>query len=280
MCFVGWNLPFEKGRTMPTYQTPDGCSLHYEFDDVDRDLTVVFLNGMTQSTSHWNRQAKAFAEHFSVLRYDARGQGSSDVGDRELTLDQHADDLDGMFDDIGIDSAHLVGFSHGARIALGFANRHPERLDKLVLCSATAEPTALARTIVRGWKGVLDSGAGLEGLAWASLPTILGNDFLANNEGILDGIVRATVQRNSLEGVRALLDAMIAYPDLAELAEGVSSPTRVLSADEDLLVTSSGAQKLAEIAGGDWVELEGVGHTIPIEAPEAFRSAVLSFLDA
>ncbi|MGM0558031.1 MAG: alpha/beta fold hydrolase, partial [Myxococcota bacterium] len=209
---------------MPTYEAPDGCELEYEFDEVDRDLTVVFLNGMTQSTSHWNRQAKAFAEHFSVLRYDARGQGGSDVGDVELTLEQHADDLAGIFDEVGIDSAHLVGFSHGARIALGFAQKYPLRIDKMVLCSVTAEPTALARTIVRAWKGVLDSGAGLEGLAWASLPNILGNEFLENNEGIIEGIVRATVDRNSEDGVRALLNAMLDYPDIAGLAEHVSCP--------------------------------------------------------
>ena len=265
---------------MATYRASDGCELHYEFDRVDRDLTVVFLNGMTQSTSHWNRQAKAFAEHYSVLRYDARGQGDSQLGDAELTLEQHASDLAGIFDECDIDSAHLVGFSHGARIALEFARDYPSRIDKLVLCSATAEPTALARTIVRAWKGVLDSGAGLEGLAWASLPTILGNDFLEKNEGILDGVVKATVQRNSEDGVRALLEAMIDYPDLDGLAEDISCPTRVISADEDLLVTAEGAERLAELVDGDWIELEGVGHTIPIEAPEAFRETVLAFLDA
>ena len=205
---------------------------------------VVFLNGMTQSTTHWNSQGRAFTASHRVVTYDARGQGKSELGSAELTLDLHADDLAGLLEELDVERAHLVGFSHGARVALGFAQRHPERLDRLVLCSATARPTALARTIVRAWKVVLDKG-GLEAMSWSALPTILGNGFLEENESILDGVVRASVQRNSEEGVGALLDAMKGYPELDELAHSVDAPTRVISASEDLLVERSGAQQFS-----------------------------------
>jgi pimeloyl-ACP methyl ester carboxylesterase len=262
---------------MPTHTTADQTTLHYKtFGAGD---TVVFLNGMTQSTAHWNSQAKAFAEDgFQVLTYDARGQGDSELGDTQLSLELHARDLDGLLEDLGIEQAHLVGFSHGARIALGVANHFPERLDKLVLCSATAQPTALARTIVRSWHGVLTHG-GLEAMSWSAVPMILGNDFLDQNEQILEGIVRAAHKRNSEAGVRALLEAMMEYPDLSELAKNVSSPTLVISADEDLLVSADGARKLADLAGGEHTEVSGVGHTIPIEAPEEFRRLTEQFLN-
>lgn len=264
---------------MPKFTTDDGCKLHFDTRGFDHDGdTIVFLNGMTQSTAHWNTQANAFAdEGFRVLLYDARGQGKSEVGDQPLTLERHADDLDALLADQRVDRAHLVGFSHGARVALGVASHHPERLDRLVLCSATARPTALARTIVRAWHGVLEEG-GLKAMSWSALPTILGNDFLQKNESILEGIVRASVQRNSEKGVRALLEAMMDYPDLSALAQQVDAPTLVIWADEDLLVTADGARELAELAGGDHARVAGVGHTIPIEAPEEFRGLVQDFL--
>ncbi|MFP4599673.1 MAG: alpha/beta fold hydrolase [Persicimonas sp.] len=266
---------------MPHITTQDGTSLHYETRGFDQEGdTVVFLNGMTQSTAHWNSQAKAFAEAgFRVLTYDARGQGESELGDAELTLELHAEDLANLLDELDADSAHLVGFSHGARVALGVASFFADKLDRLVLCSATAEPTALARTVVRSWHEVLVAG-GLEAMSWCALPAILGDDFLEQNEHILDGILRAAVQRNSPEGVRALLEAMMEYPDLSELAKKVSAPTLVISADEDLLVTRQGAGKLAELAGGRHTEVKGCGHTIPIEKPAEFRATVTRFLNA
>ena len=54
--------------------------------------------------------------------------------------------------------------------------------------------------------------------------------------------------------------------------------TLVLWGERDLLVDGAGAELLAELTGGRAQMVADVGHTIPIEAPEAFRSAVVEFL--
>lgn len=253
-------------------------TVHHELHGFESGRpVVVFLNGMTQSTAHWRSQARAFAERYAVVTYDARGQGATPVGDEALTLSLHADDLAALFDEVGVDEAHVVGFSHGARVALQFANSHPDRIRRLVLVSATASPDGLARTIVRSWREVLDIG-GLEAMAWASLPAILGAEYLDQSERILAGIIKASVERNDAKGVRRLLDAMMEYPDLVDLARGVRADTLVISATEDLLVSRAGASELAELCGGEHHVIEGCGHTIPIERPQEFRAVVQQFL--
>ncbi|TXD36806.1 alpha/beta fold hydrolase [Lujinxingia vulgaris] len=264
---------------MSTMTLSDGTTLHYETHDThSQGPWLVLLNGMTQSTQHWGSQARALREHFRVLLYDARGQGGSDLPDAPPTLAQHAADLAELFDHLGIERAHLAGFSHGARVALGFANDFPERLDRLVLCSATARPTALAETIVRAWHQVLVTG-GLEAMAWASLPTILGDDFLASHQTFLDNVIKASVQRNSQEGVRLLLEGLMAFPPVADLAGNLNVETLVISADQDLLVSTEGAKALADLLGGTHIVVERCGHTVPIERPDAFRDALLEFLN-
>lgn len=265
---------------MPNLERDRDVSIYYEVRALEEHsgaTPVVFLNGMTQTTQHWKSQGRALSERAPVLTYDARGQGETPPGDRELTLELHAEDLAALLDEIGAERAHLVGFSHGARVALAFAAHHPGRLDRLVLCSATAEPTALGRAIIRSWREVLELG-GLEALSWAALPTILGEQFLDANERFLKGVIHASVQRNDPEGIARLLEAMIAYPSLAELAEQVQAPTLVVSGADDLLVEADGAARLAELCGGRHVELDEVAHTIPIEAPERFRQVIVPFL--
>ena len=236
---------------MPTIATADDTQLHYEFDDSAGERpAVVFLNGMTQSTQHWSTQVDLFSEDFRVLTYDARGQGKSELGDLAPTMDRHTDDLARLLDHLDLERAHVVGFSHGARIALGFAADKPGRLSRLVLTSATAEPTAMARTIVRSWREILEAG-GLEAMTWAALPAILGDAYLEQLED---------------------------YPDLDSLAGRIEAPTLVVSASEDLLVDGDGAEKLAELTGGRHSEITGVGHTIPIEAPQEFHARVSQFL--
>ncbi|MEM1346923.1 MAG: alpha/beta hydrolase [Myxococcota bacterium] len=264
---------------MSSVSIDTNVSIHYRQDGFEHTSkpVVVFLNGMTQTTMSWRTQARRFQDDFRVLTYDARGQGKSDVGEDELTLTRHAEDLILLLDHLDIHTAHLVGFSHGARVALAAAGHAPERLGKLVLCSATAQPTALAKTIVRAWREVLSRG-GLEAMSWAALPTILGTDFLEANEGVLDGVIRAGVQRNSPGGITRLLDAMIAYPALDELARRVQAPTLVVSADADPLVDPAGARLLAELCKGTHTLVPHSGHTIPIERPGVFQSIVEEFL--
>ncbi|WP_158542242.1 alpha/beta fold hydrolase [Lujinxingia litoralis] len=263
---------------MSTFELSDRVTLHFEaHDQHSQGPWLVLLNGMTQSTQHWMSHARALRDRYRVLLYDARGQGQSQVPAQAPTLAQHAADLAELFDHLGIQRAHLAGFSHGARVALGFANAFPERLDKLVLCSATARPTALADTIVRAWYEVLRTG-GLEAMAWASLPTILGSDFLGSHQKFLSNVVKASVQRNQPEGVRLLLEGLMAFEPVAELAADLDVDALVISADQDLLVTTEGAKALADLLDGEHILVEHCGHTIPIERPEAFRDALTRFL--
>lgn len=263
---------------MPHFTTSDEVALYYETEGFDHDAPVlVFLNGMTQTTRHWATHVRALRETHPVLTYDARGQGQSDPPPSVPTLDTHSQDLLELLDHVDVTDADLVGFSHGARVALGFATRYPNRLRKLVLCAATARPTALARTIVTSWRRVLEHG-GLPALAWASLPTIIGDAFLEKNAFLLENIVRASVERNSEKGTRMLLDGLVEFPALDELAGDVDAPTLVISADQDLLVDTEGALELAELCGGTHELVENCGHTIPIERPDRFRDVVVDFL--
>ena len=264
---------------MPDFKTADGQTLFYKLAGEEEPSTpVVLLNGMTQTTRHWASHVRVLRETRPVITYDARGQGQSDPPREIPTLELHADDLAALLDHLDIPQADLVGFSHGARVALGFAEHHPRRVRRLVLCSATAEPTALARTIVRSWQEILRLG-GLEALSWASLTSIVGPYFLTQNERLLKNIVKASVDRNNAEGVALLLEGLANFPELADLAGKIHCPTLVISADSDPLVTTAGARELARLCGGEHRLVEHCGHTIPIEEPEIFRDFVVEFLD-
>lgn len=267
---------------MPSYSLQAGGNLYYELYETDiptsRPTPIVFLNGMTQTTMSWKTLARRLAPGSTVLTYDAMGQGQSmPRKNAPFSLEMHANDLAELLDHLEMERAHLIGFSHGARVALAFANHHPGRIDHLMLCSATAKPTTLQRTIIRSWREILQEG-GIKAMSWAALPVILGNDYLTQHEHLIKGIISASTGRNQEEGVARLLEGMMRYPDLSELAANVSAPTLVLSGEQDLLVSRSGAEELAKLCGGEHREVAGVGHTIPIEQPQLFESLLLEFL--
>ena len=121
---------------MPYFTTPDNCRLFYTAHHFEPSKPLVaFLNGTSQTTIYWEPHVNAFPEQFGVLRYDARSQGQSGLGDREISAEIHISDLQGLLDHLNAQQTHLIGISHGAYVALRLAAVTPRLVDRLVLCS-------------------------------------------------------------------------------------------------------------------------------------------------
>jgi pimeloyl-ACP methyl ester carboxylesterase len=236
---------------------------------------MVLLNGMSQSTANWLSHARPLAEQFTLVTYDAQGQGRSPLGARAVSLDGHVNDLRELMTALEISSPILCGFSYGARVALAYAARFPREVARLVLTAAGDDDDALRRTTVRSWREVLRLG-GLEAMAWAAIPDILGREFLVGVESQLEAMVRATIQRNTVEGLSALLESMEAFSPPAVDASRVTCPSLLISGSLDLLVSSESARRLAAALGAEQVTITS-GHTVPVERAVEWRSSVVEF---
>jgi len=264
---------------MPYFKTKDGCSLYYETQAFESSNPVVaFLNGTMQSTLYWKACSRAFKDRFRIIMYDARAQGQSDLGEKELSLESHTDDFSALLKYLNVAKVHLVGLSHGAKVALAYAAHSPECVDRLVLCSVNAKQTHRARLIVRSWLEIIKS-SDLETLAWAALTVSFGEDFLKQKTKTLNHIVTAIVRRNRKEALIAHFEAMALYPPLSSIAQNVNCSALVISGSDDPLVTQEGAKQLASFCGGRHKHITGIGHSIPVEAPDLFNETVLQFLD-
>jgi 3-oxoadipate enol-lactonase len=263
---------------MPYFKTDDGCSLYYELlgDGVGKP-TLTFVNGTMQTTVYWKLVSKGFSAHFRLLLYDGRGQGASDLGDTPLSLELHVSDLIALLDHLEIRKTALVGLSHGARVALALGDAYPERVFRMVLCSASTQSTFRAKMIVRSWHEILKRHS-LDAMVWASMPHVFGRRYLQQNEKLLDRIVKTIVRRNNTDALRTHLDALQHYRPLARTLKQTPFLVLVLNGGDDPLVTTEGAAEIARVCGGRHLELAHVGHSIPAEAPEQFIREVSDFL--
>jgi pimeloyl-ACP methyl ester carboxylesterase len=120
---------------MPTFSR-EGIRLRYEARGTGNP--VVLLHGFTSLGSSWERNGlvRALVDHgFRAISPDARSHGSSDpVFDRaKCTTAVLAADMIELLDQLGIDSASLIGFSMGGGTALRVGLDAPERVTRLVV---------------------------------------------------------------------------------------------------------------------------------------------------
>ncbi len=124
---------------------------------------VVMLHGGgpgASGVSNYSRNIDALARHFRVIVPDMPGYGRSAKGvDQNDPFGYLADMIRGLIDELGIDTAHLVGNSYGGAAALRLALDAPHRVGKLVLMgpggigTTRGLPTAGLRSLLSYYGG-------------------------------------------------------------------------------------------------------------------------------
>ena len=93
---------------------------------------LIILHGLFGQSDNWTSIARKLGEHFTVYTLDLRNHGQSGH-DNVMNYDVMADDLLETIDYLGIQKMHLIGHSMGGKVAMLFALKYPERLEKLII---------------------------------------------------------------------------------------------------------------------------------------------------
>lgn len=253
----------------------NGIELYYEVHGAGE--TLVCLNGLTADTSSWAQQLPAFTARHRVVLYDCRGQGRSDKPEAEYyPTEEHAEDLKVLLEVLGVERAHLVGFSQGGAVAQQVAIRFPERVNCLVLADTFSQAGLLLQATLRAWEAALRMGG--PGLRFdVGLPLVFGERFLAENHEALAGF-REMCLRLPAGVVMRLSEGSRRHNVTADLPR-IQAPTLVVVGAEDILTPVRYARTLHRgITGSELVILPDCGHASPIERPAEFNRAVLQFL--
>jgi len=119
----------------------DGGLIHYE--SIGRGKPLIFLHGWLGSWRYWMGSMEELSPYFRTYALDLWGFGDSDKSYERFSLLDYINLLESFMDEMGIRRASLVGHSLGAVIAVRFAARYPEKVEKIVAVSIPLLGSAL-----------------------------------------------------------------------------------------------------------------------------------------
>lgn len=125
------------------YHTIDGQRLHARVaNGTLPGPDVVIVHGVVVSSRYAVPTARHLARRAPVHVPDLPAHGRSQGPPTALTVDERAQALRDWMDAAGIGKAHLIGNSAGCQIIAAFAQRHPARVDRIVMQGPTMDPAA------------------------------------------------------------------------------------------------------------------------------------------
>jgi pimeloyl-ACP methyl ester carboxylesterase len=255
-------------------------SLYYELHGDPARPALVMIRGLARSARFWLDFTARMARSFRVVVMDNRGVGRSDKPLRLYTTRSMADDVQAVLDHAGIAKAHVFGMSLGGMIAMRFALRHPERVDRLVLGCTTMGGRGAKKIPVSSVAKLLSAGrmSFADALEYTA-PIVVSPEFLRERDDIVPAWRAIAVSEPVPLKGSALQLLAAAEHDVHKDVRDIRAKTLVLTGDVDRLIPAENSRRLAkEIPGAELVILPGAGHDFTTEQPEPSARALERFL--
>lgn len=272
------------------YATVGDVRLHY-LEWPGAGPPVLCLPGITANAHAFARVAEALSPNRRVLAVDLRGRGESDKPDIGYDVAAHVADAAGLLAGLGIDTAAVVGWSLGAKVALALAAVHPEQVERLVAIDPPVDTSPPAADALRAFWARLDrtyeSTEAFLAVMRASWPYTEWSPYVERYlrwdvEEMPGGVVRHRIPRHVPE---AELAAEARYPTRSFYRD-VRCPVLILRApsplarEGDQVLTADDAREMAtSLADARLVEIEGANHFSILLGPSPRAvDAVVEFL--
>jgi 2-succinyl-6-hydroxy-2,4-cyclohexadiene-1-carboxylate synthase len=243
------------------------------------------LHGFTQSGRSWHEVISLMPAGWKWVVPDLRGHGETRVRPgAPSTMDACTVDLETLWEHLGIERTHLVGYSMGGRLALHIAAARPERILSLLTIGAHAGLDEEAREGRRRGDEALAQRIEKDGLEafvnyWSGLPMFEG---LERRGPSFVAQMRAARMDNHVAGLAESLRGMGAgamRPVWQNLAR-VTCPCTFVAGQLDHGYAASARRLAASVPRGRVVIVQRAGHTVHQERPEAFARLLLAHLEA
>jgi 3-oxoadipate enol-lactonase len=253
----------------------NGIAINYRIDGREGAPWLVFSNSLATSIAMWDEQAAALKNSFRVLRYDQRGHGETDAPPGRYLFDTLLADAVGLLDALLIKKVHFAGLSMGGATALGLAERHPDRFDRVIVCDSPCRSTPQSSQQWEDRIAVARKG-GTDALVEPTIARWFPAETVANNPPHVDH-VREMIRATPVNGFIGCAAALAAH-DYASAVAAVRCPVLFIVGEKDG-ATPAAMRKLHEqLNESQFAELAGAGHISNMDRPIEFTRAVRDFL--
>lgn len=256
----------------------NGVGLNYE--ETGAGPPLLLLMGFGDSIAAWSMQVPAFADRHRTIALDHRGTGDSESPVDGYSIPQFSDDAIGLLDHLGIQRAHVLGYSMGGRVAQDMAARYPGRVGAIVLAASAARPNPLNVYSLRAAAYLYREFGAEAAAAFGPLISFTHGYFADHLDALSENLGKPAAHPMAPHAYEGHVQAIERH-DTTPILGQITAPALVLMGEDEWLNPKADADiMLNGIANSRLQVLEGGGHGFLWEIPEAFNRAVLEFLAA
>ena len=255
--------------------------INTNYHDVGSGAPILFIHGSGPGVSAWANWRLVLPElkhKARAIAPDMAGFGYSEIdGELSFNLDMWLNQLTGLLDGLDLDRVSIVGNSFGGGIALHFASRYPDRVDKIVLMGSVGISFPLTPGLDRVW-GYTPS---LEEMR--ELISVFAYDKKIVTDDLVELRYKASVRSDVQERFSALFPAprqrWIEALALDEAAlKQLQHKVLLIHGKDDEVIPLEASKNIASLLPASrLVIIDQCGHWVQIEQTKKFMDELIAF---
>ena len=256
-----------------------GIATHYLIAGPANARHVIFVHGLGGAIATWSLNLPAFAERFRICALDLVGAGSSaKPATADYSVPALAEFLAHFLDALGPDWQHvsIIGHSLGGATALAFAERYPERVERLVLVDSAGLGPEIDNTVL----DLVRSDPTPEHIQ-QELACFFAHPGMVQ-QALVEQLYQQRIQPGAREALLSTSDAAFGGGrqriDLSNAIAAQPRPVLIVWGDKDAVIPVSHAQRTGRTWQSRVKIFANCGHCPHIERADEFNQLVLEFL--
>jgi len=239
---------------------------------------IIFIHGFPYDSSMWEQQIEALKQTHYCISYDIRGLGKSAVGNGQFTMETFADDVFAIIDDYKLERPVICGLSMGGYLSFRLLERDQNKFKAAIFCDTKPVADNNAGKLKRCASIKKIETEGVEKFVKDFIPTCFSLGFMKREAVKFNYIIEKAALASPL-GVKGAQLAMLSRTDSVHFLPEIKIPVLVLSGEFDKMTSPEDMRAIADqIPGAAFKVIPDAGHMTPIENPDAFNKAIISFL--
>ena len=246
------------------------------FRELGKGKPMIILHGLFGFSDNWQTLATKFSDFFRVILIDFRNHGHSPWSD-DFSYDLMVDDLKELIDELNLENSVLIGHSMGGKVAMHFAQKFPEKIEKLVVVDmGVKQYTRHHQEVLEAFNKV-----DLEGITARSQVELILSDFI-ESKGVRQFLLKNLYWKEKGE-LAWRLNFVVLEKAMHEILSAlpykeVLIPSLFIRGELSNYIEDNDIQELESFFSDLSLKtIKNAGHWVHADAPEEFTNTVLEF---
>ena len=239
--------------------------------------TVVLSHALGCDLTMWDDTAAQLAPGYTVLRYDHRGHGASEVVPGPCSIEDMADDAAALIASQAGGPVHFVGLSMGGMVAQQIAVRHPQLITSIVVANSSSYYDDTARGM---WRARIETvlNQGMAAIADGAIQRWFTPEFRADPEGAKRvAQLRAVLEGTDAKAYAAACEA-VSRIEFCNTNSHIACPALVIGGLRDEATPMAMAEAICQTVSGAELATIDASHLSAVEKPAEFAVLVAGFI--